>query len=128
MTDLRKLAETATPGPWQTLGPDSPGQWMVYDDHWCIATASWYDPEYDYATRQKPPDPRAYIDADANAAYIAAASPDVILALLDEVERLRAALKSNASVAHLAWTSPDTVVEAFKMIENTARAVLNTDD
>lgn len=75
MTDLRKLAEAATPGPWHMLGEDyDPFQYQVFTvDHNRLVAHLW------------PPE-------KANAAFVAAASPDVILGLLDENERLRAAL------------------------------------
>jgi Ead/Ea22-like protein len=83
MSDLRALAEKATPGPWQNLGD-------VETFHVTIATNP-------YAGM---PVPRPEI-WEHNAAYIAAASPDAILRLLDErdaairrASELEAALRS----------------------------------
>lgn len=68
---LRSLAERATQGPW-TVQPH---------EHWKSGAQV-------YAVRAF-----AFIAecgiGESDAAYIAAASPDVVLALLDEVERLR---------------------------------------
>jgi hypothetical protein len=69
--DLRALATAATPGPWRHASgteaePDI--RTRVTSDACSIATTDW--------TR--------------DAAYIAAASPNVVLGLLDEIERLRA--------------------------------------
>lgn len=81
--DLRALAEAATPGPWQANVLGSEGYAVVGDTgrrfagdrvrlgH--IARCGHESWEID----------------KANAAYIAAASPDVILALLDEIEAHR---------------------------------------
>ena len=64
--ELRALAEKATPGPW-VAGVEAEG---------------WYSREY----WRVPVGPGkiAATRTEANAAYIAAASPDVILVLLDE--------------------------------------------
>jgi hypothetical protein len=74
---LRQLAEAATPGPWEVsdddmfspieVTSDGPGR-----DICCLDT-------YDHR-----PDERAN-----DAAFIAAANPQTVLALLDEIERLR---------------------------------------
>jgi hypothetical protein len=72
---LRELAERATEGPWQDVeaGDNGPPNWMplcdvLTDDHMeKIAEYVW----------------------PTDAAYIAAASPDVVTALLDEREVLR---------------------------------------
>ena len=73
MSDLRKLAEDATPGPWvnsrKGIGPRcvSEGQ----DDGMTLT--------------------RIYTDFPNDAAFLAAASPDVVLGLLDRIEELEAA-------------------------------------
>lgn len=89
MTDLRRLAEAATPGPWTT---DYGGQ------NWWIAACGIGD---DDATIWSPNPPTPDLggereddngEADRrNAAYIAACSPEVILALLDVVDAARGA-------------------------------------
>jgi hypothetical protein len=69
IADLRKLAEAATPGPWekQAAAIVGKGADLVFD---CSVSMPWA------------PD-----DADHN--YLAAVSPLVVTELLDEVERLR---------------------------------------
>lgn len=72
--ELRRLAEAATPGPWGAPNPDWPEKVMPIYGHGFggmdpIAWAVW--PDFD---RRK-----------ADAAYIAAVSPDVILGLLDRL-------------------------------------------
>ena len=99
MAELRRLAESATPGPWEAY--DRGVGWEV-----------WFDgAPLNSAFRETFP---AY-----DAAYIAAASPDVVLSLLDrlahmteardnaraEVERLTALLAEVRETA-AAW-SPD---------------------
>lgn len=94
MTDhaeLRRLAEAATPGPWRDVksqawvsrnsqGPsDKTGSVLI------AVCGKMKDREL------------VRFNADrwrANAAFIAAANPIAILALLDEVERLRASLET----------------------------------
>ena len=79
---LRELAEAATPGPWENRpGIDPPGD--------IIAPGLG---EYG---------PKPFIThvgswgRSADAAFIAAANPQTVLALLDEIERLRARLKTH---------------------------------
>ena len=79
-SELRAKAKSATPGPWEKLGREA------RIDFWI----SSYHPDLgSKPVALIPPLCEAF---SANADYIAAVSPDVLLALLDEVERLRAAL------------------------------------
>jgi hypothetical protein len=74
---LRELAERATPGPWEL---DGKGLWAhPKGAGWACVVV----PNYEYETGVT----LKYEDRDAD--YIAAASPDVVTALLDELERLR---------------------------------------
>lgn len=73
---LRELAEAATPGPWEWEGD---GLWRHQSptDYAAIVTA-------DYA-----PDTGPTVEcSDANGAYIAAANPQTVLALLDRIAEL----------------------------------------
>lgn len=71
VTSLRALAEAATVGPWQ---------WGVTEDRrWALIDSPLW------------PETVAQCADDDNAAFIAAANPTTVLALCDEVERLRAA-------------------------------------
>jgi hypothetical protein len=75
--ELRRLASEATSGPWQ-VGDSDDFDWFV------AATASKTHRECQvWAGRP--------VNATATAAYIAAASPDRILALLDRLGRLERA-------------------------------------
>lgn len=106
MTDhatLRTLAAKATPGPW-VIDDSDPSDVVIrsaVDQRWVSNIGNW--------SRQLPMPAaldtdrlRQVYEADAaDASYIAALSPDVTLALLDELETLRAAL--GAVVEALGW-------------------------
>lgn len=79
-------ARAATPGPWHTPGPDSVGQWVIYDDQWAVAEVRAYSHDDPMSNKPGARGP-AYIDSDANAAYIAANAPDV------EIRRVEATLR-----------------------------------
>lgn len=89
MTTLRTLAEAATPGPWQTY----------LDGH---VLQAYETPDEAWAVLDGPAVSRPF-NADVfggnhvnDARYIAAASPDVVLALIDELENV---LDSNKQLA-----------------------------
>lgn len=76
---LRPLTEKATPGPWEISGIEVVSS--------CSYLATDYAGEaYEEVVFTVVADA---VYSDDNAAYIAAASPDVTRALMDEVERLR---------------------------------------
>lgn len=80
MTDhshLRDLALAATPGPYRECGSE-----VLIGDHW------WRPVEH------------AHYRNDANAAFIAACSPDVVLALLDEIDESKRIGLSMCRLAH----------------------------
>ena len=69
---LRKLCKSATPGPWYTSAPSEHAVWKdIGDRRYLIADTS-----------------DGFTD-DNNYEYIAAANPATVLALLDELDRLR---------------------------------------
>ena len=72
LTELRKLAEAATPGQWESY------ETRVYLPH----NSGGFD------IRNSP-------NAENNAAYIAAANPATILALLDLIAQCKEALMAN---------------------------------
>lgn len=83
---LRRLAEAATPGPWSRCGDDRGGCGcrLVFAEHAAVAQAcSCTDADSmgeGYTEKQ----------AKATAAYIAAANPQVVIGLLDTIDRLTA--------------------------------------
>jgi hypothetical protein len=84
---LRRLAQSATPGPWMAVS-DSPAVAVKHvDGHVIVQTANQnncrhYGPAWPWMGC-----------TDANAAYIAAADPTTILALLAENRALRRAIQ-----------------------------------
>ena len=76
---LRAAAMAATPGPWSTRAERARPRAIVVAGTEQVADAAehvhWTDSQ-----------------CEANAAYIASASPDVVIALLDQLDALRAAL------------------------------------
>ena len=77
---LRAAAMAATPGPWSTRAERARPRAIVVAGTEQVADAAehvhWTDSQ-----------------CEANAAYIASASPDVVIALLDQLDALRAALE-----------------------------------
>ena len=73
LDQLRALAQAATPGPWRVEAQGHASQGVARVNNLEVA----------------PPDSVELAHCATDAAYIAAVSPDVVLALLDEVERLR---------------------------------------
>ena len=86
LAKLRELAAAATPGPWVA------DEECVVHPRPDIVLASWLTKEASVVVAEcggvafDPPRP-------ADASYIAAANPATVLALLDEIERLREALE-----------------------------------
>ena len=76
-TELRRLTEAATPGPWETFAGDSVKSADVYDIAMCDEASTVYGA--DGLTRHQ---------CDANAAYIAAMHPETTRALLDRLAEL----------------------------------------
>jgi hypothetical protein len=74
-----RLAKAATPGPWQTPGPDTIAEWTVYDDQWSVASATAYDHNNPLSNKPGARGP-GYIDPNANAAFIAHNHPASVLA------------------------------------------------
>lgn len=92
--DLEALiakAKAATPGPWRAE-PDPNGPGGTCD----VAHTTVGDPEEEFTTGWV----AEYIDPN-DAAYIAAASPDVVLSLCDEIKRLRASSEDAVGAAEL---------------------------
>lgn len=106
---LRAAAEAATPGPWLVFDMDEvdkrkgepmnePGQgwYWVWAEHRLPHYGGVFEPEKHHPDcgaamgEAKIEDGVGGKQEYADATYIAAASPDVVLALLDEVEALRA--------------------------------------
>ena len=90
LAELWGLAEAATPGPWSTILPGGPQGpfWALMNSErgWIVATQVGFERE------------------PANAAYIAASNPAVMIALIDKIERLEKRCAQMAEVNNY-WTS-----------------------
>lgn len=71
LANLKELAKKATPGPWDTGESRHDPSWVV-----------WRETGFQIATCQ------IRVNGFNNAAYIAGISPDVLLALIKEIEQL----------------------------------------
>jgi len=78
----RSKAEVATPGPWNTSGPDTIAQWTIYDAEWSVASTTVYDHNKPMSNKPGARGP-GYIDPDANAEHIARWDPARVLAECD---------------------------------------------
>lgn len=95
--ELRKLAEAATPGPWKLGGLQSydgaslaPFRCVYRSDAETHDTRLYVWGDSREALLEEDADQREPLfDCDADAAFIAAANPSAVLALLDENARLR---------------------------------------
>ena len=94
---LRELALAATPGPWEAADAGSYDNGKtVIDEHFVRR------PGDDVAIAADILDPETCDPSKANAAYIAAANPQAVLDLLDEIERINAVRReAQARVAEL---------------------------
>ena len=96
--ELRRLAMEATPGPWEKVGMSyyhfqihGKGRNGHESERICMTT--------DAVSNDAPADVR-----EANAAYIAAASPDVVLSLIADLDALRVRLAEvEKDAARLNW-------------------------
>ena len=84
--ELRKLAEAATPGPWEFDGY----QMISKDPSLNYGTRIVLDAEEGHVYSEYSSDAASLDVTPQNADFIAAANPSAVLALLDENARLRA--------------------------------------
>ena len=104
LKQLRDLAQAATPGPWRVEARGHASQEVARVNNLEVA----------------PPDSVELAHCATDAAYIAAVSPDVVLALLSEVERLRAQLAAAEAfhkvvVAERNYEPQLAAAEAFRL-------------
>lgn len=135
MTDhaeLRRLAKAATPGPWVTDAQKNGAIFNIESESgdMCIAMS-----------QENPAPTRLEINEQrrANAEWIAAANPKTILALLDEIDRLRSRLEIDERTPHDGIACRDETIKVLDekcdrlKAENEAlllgmRAILNAYD
>jgi hypothetical protein len=104
---LRELASKATPGPWKRFY-EGGGTHLVY------AVAN---PDDEIAVTHGAPalsDSPTFEVAAANADYIAAASPDVLLALLDVAEKAKVLIAYESEGAEAGWPNWDERFDALR--------------
>ncbi len=89
LSTLRSLAEAATPGPREAYN-DNEGMEPQFNPLWCVANEEYHNPTSDDAQCFEA---TVYSGTKADAAFIAACSPEVILALIAEVEAARHATR-----------------------------------
>lgn len=77
LAELKSKAEYATPGPWEYREDNAAGYNIESQNDYIVYSGTDSDCECDYGCEK-----------ESNAAYIAAANPKVVLALLDEIDRL----------------------------------------
>lgn len=88
-SDLRALAAVATPGPWfPERSQDYPG---APDVDWILLISRWQGSSMLNTV--------GFGDDEDTARYVAAVSPDVVVGLLDEIDRLRARLEKRTGGA-----------------------------
>ncbi len=92
-TDLQRLAERATPGPWWSDVTNGAGGAVCRSEEVCAHG------HFNICRRTSD---MPHVDWVRNAHYIAAASPDRILSLLDELRCLRAFAELCADIS--TWT------------------------
>ena len=121
-TELRELAEKATPGPWNNDGP----YWHdrrdgEVDCTGCVTT----DPERKIVATPAP----ANANGNADCAFIAAADPSTVIALLDRLAAAEAIIRGFAEYAvmfeHRPGDMPDINVGVVSLADlRAARAFL----
>lgn len=95
LAELRTLAAAATPGPWTVES-----YWDRLDGP-ADTNTSWHIPGLErWHGSLAFTNNVGFGDDEATARYVAAISPDVVVGLLDEIERLRAGLDELANADH----------------------------
>ncbi|HCE5819522.1 ead/Ea22-like family protein [Pseudomonas aeruginosa] len=103
---LKELAERATPGPWVVDAQQSGAIFNIESESGdlCIAMSQ----ENPASTRLEMNEQRR-----VNAEFIAAANPQAILALLDEIDRLRSRLEIDERIPHDGISCRDETIKAL---------------
>lgn len=100
-TELKKLAEKASPGPWWV---DSHGMTMMSMPGLQVV---FNHPQQSVAVRNEDTGNLSHWRNDWDASYIAAANPAAVLALIAENEALLTALKGMTSMYGFCWDLVD---------------------
>jgi hypothetical protein len=119
LDDLESKAKAATPGPWTVFVCDDGKQWTGWplcisatnvlnsngDERVIVRTGGFYPYEWDHGTSQD--------EANANAAHIASANPETMLALIALIRRLQA--ENEASRQNTSWMFAEKLAELSRL-------------
>lgn len=108
LAELRRLAEAATPGPWEADGLEVCQHWSLPEPWRAVVNAEITCGPYCYGGSARP------IERDEDAAFIAAANPSVVLALLD------AAAERDALAAKVERLTGELVDAGYRQAEDRA--------
>ena len=108
LAELRRLAEAATPGPWEADGLEVCQHWSLPEPWRAVVNAEITCGPYCYGGSARP------IERDEDAAFIAAANPSVVLALLD------AAAERDALAAKVERLTGELVDAGYRQAEDHA--------
>lgn len=113
--DLRALAAAATPGPWSCNEPHP--RYITTTGEIEIDEADWGQPDDCHLMQLTTvADSRAWRYADVR--YVAAVSPDVVVGLLDEIDRLQDELDLEKGVISFIAADRPGFVDAVRTLLN----------
>jgi len=106
-SELVRLAEAATPGPWKQHLVDDTTVICSHGDVCCTFANGGRDDDVDFDTDTE--------RCEANATFIAAANPQAILTLIKRVKELETALKPFADASALCGREGVTIRDVIGM-------------
>lgn len=114
LDELEAAARAATPGPW--MEDQETGCLRARDGEWQEVACFGHDYD-DYGGWGPAPYEKLHHTPDANPRYIAAASPDVVLALIARIKNTRTEIRA-AVDRILAGEDPRAVFEDFGVFDD----------
>ena len=116
VVELRRLAENATPGPWEADGFTVTQHWARPEPWLTITGDAVSCGDYCYGGTARG------IEELADAEFIAAANPIAVLGLLDEADALRAELAHMREARDNARTEVERLTGLVEAVREDARA------